>query len=535
MISTHSHRRIPPQTILSSGRLRAIVWLLSLAVVATSSWGQLAPLPQPTPLPRGAIARLGGFGDSERLHGTSGIRCSPDGESVAVLSVDQVVRVYETTSGRLRAELDGYQQGRVADFVFTTDSQRLLVVSNENEPLIIWNTTTGLRERALDLLGYRLFTGEQADEFVLLQQDRVVTFSIQADDEPSIRYLVHNRPQAVPLSLSRDGKHVLLYSPPPANAGARHKLSLHDIATSQDVDFPLLPTPIMRAEFSPTSDQIAVVCRNESRVYLRYANDNRRQQAVIANRLLVRDVCYSPDGRQLIAVGSDGSARVWEVATGRPIMRVDGHGDRLTCVAICPSARYLVTGSAGSTENCALVWDWRELLFPSTFVDTESSSFLNVWERLGSGDPMVAYRAVGSLVRGGEEAMEWLASLIHESIHPASTEEVAQLIDQLDNPAFSIRENASQRLQIVRDAIRDELAAAMASAQSIEVRLRLRRLLDGEGSQSLMSMAERRGWQRTIYALEIIDTAASDELLGRIAEGHPAGDLAHEAAKAVAR
>ncbi len=510
-----------------------IVWIGALGGTSTPVRGESPSLPPPTPLPPGAIARLGGFGDTDRRHGVSGIRFAPDGERVAILSVDQTVRVYETANGRLLAELDGYQEGRVADFLFTVDGEKLLVVSNDNDPLIIWNVATGLRERAIDLLGYRLFLGNHPDEFVLLQQDRVVTFSIEGNAERTLRYLVHNRPQAIPLSLSPDGRQVLLYSPPPVHVGSRHTLSLHEIATSQDVDFPLLPTPVVCAEFSPTSDQVAIVCRNDGHVYLRYASDSHRQQALLGNRRSVRDVCYSPDGRQLLAAGSDGTASVWEVATTRPLMTVEGHGDRLTCVAISPGARYLVTGSAGRKENCALVWDWHELLFPSTLAT--NPSLVNVWDRLGSGDPIVAYRAVGSLVGADASALGVLESMIKDVINPASPQEVAGLIERLDHPSFVVRENASERLRLVRAAVLDELTAALASARSVEMRLRLQRLVSGQGYPRQMSPVERRGWERTIYALEVIDTDEANELLRRIAAGQLDRDLADEAAAALAR
>jgi tRNA A-37 threonylcarbamoyl transferase component Bud32 len=47
-------------------------------------------------------------------------------------------------------------------------------------------------------------------------------------------------------------------------------------------------------------------------------------------------VAFSPDGRAFATGSQDGSARLWDAATGRPVAELRGHGDRVWAVAFRP-------------------------------------------------------------------------------------------------------------------------------------------------------------------------------------------------------
>jgi WD40 repeat protein/serine/threonine protein kinase/tetratricopeptide (TPR) repeat protein len=63
---------------------------------------------------------------------------------------------------------------------------------------------------------------------------------------------------------------------------------------------------------------------------------------------------FSPDGKRLLAAGQDRTARLWDVATGRPIGPPMVHPDRVSCLAFSPDGRTVVTGCQDRT---ARVWD----------------------------------------------------------------------------------------------------------------------------------------------------------------------------------
>ncbi|BCJ65743.1 hypothetical protein GCM10009779_02140 [Polymorphospora rubra] len=65
-------------------------------------------------------------------------------------------------------------------------------------------------------------------------------------------------------------------------------------------------------------------------------------------------VVFSPDGRTLATAGRDGTARLWDVATGRPAAILTGHTHFVAAVVFSPDGRTLATASYDDT---ARLWD----------------------------------------------------------------------------------------------------------------------------------------------------------------------------------
>jgi WD40 repeat protein len=68
----------------------------------------------------------------------------------------------------------------------------------------------------------------------------------------------------------------------------------------------------------------------------------------------VADAAFSPDGAVIVTGSYDGTARTWEVATGRPLVTFAGHGSAVYAVAFSPDGTLVVSGSLDET---ARIWD----------------------------------------------------------------------------------------------------------------------------------------------------------------------------------
>jgi len=67
-----------------------------------------------------------------------------------------------------------------------------------------------------------------------------------------------------------------------------------------------------------------------------------------------RVVAFSPDSKQIAAGMSDGTLRLWSVATGEAVRRFAGHQAEIKAIAISPDGQRLISGSADQTFK---VWN----------------------------------------------------------------------------------------------------------------------------------------------------------------------------------
>ncbi|HSH14950.1 MAG TPA: hypothetical protein VLD18_02880, partial [Verrucomicrobiae bacterium] len=68
----------------------------------------------------------------------------------------------------------------------------------------------------------------------------------------------------------------------------------------------------------------------------------------------VHSAAFSPDGQRIVTGSWDGSAKVWDSASGKELLTLNGHGGYVISAAFSPDGQRIVTGSADQT---AKVWD----------------------------------------------------------------------------------------------------------------------------------------------------------------------------------
>jgi hypothetical protein len=255
-------------------------------------------------------------------------------------------------------------------------------------------------------------------------------------------------------------------------------------------------------------------------------------------------LAVAPDGRTLATVRRDHIIQLWDLATGKELLRRPGHDAPVDCLAFSPDGKRLATGHQ---DSAILVWDVsaaydrRPLFLPSPPSDggegkkrgprpAEARELETCWQDL-AGDAPQAHRAIWSLAGVPAQAVP----LLRDRLRPAvalPADELRRLVQALDSPRFPRREEASRRLAEFGEDAEPTLRQALADQPSAEARQRLERILAGP---RLVRSPELLRSLRALQILETIGDAPARRVLGRLAEGAPASRVTREARAAVDR
>lgn len=107
------------------------------------------------------------------------------------------------------------------------------------------------------------------------------------------------------------------------------------------------------AAFSPDGRHILTVSSDRT-ARLWDTEAMRGTTTLSGHDMEISSAAFSPDGARIVTASWDGTARIWDAETGRIITTLTGHALHVMSAAFSPDGRRVVTASADST---ARVWD----------------------------------------------------------------------------------------------------------------------------------------------------------------------------------
>jgi WD40 repeat protein/serine/threonine protein kinase len=147
-------------------------------------------------------------------------------------------------------------------------------------------------------------------------------------------------------AISPDGSVVAVQS---ASGSAR----LRDLRNRQQMRALGNPRPATEFCFSPDSKTLAY--DNGDRIVIWDVAANRERVFLSLSEKMASPLAFSPNGTRLVAGFEDRTVRVWDTATGKPLLVLRGHGDHVVRACFSPDGRRIA--SSGANDRTVRLWD----------------------------------------------------------------------------------------------------------------------------------------------------------------------------------
>jgi WD40 repeat protein len=336
---------------------------------------------------------------------------SPDGQRIATGSRDQTARVWDASTGKYLFSLTGHSNG-VKSVAFSSDGQRI-VTGSADQTAKVWEAATGkylftltghsagINSVAFSPSGQRIVTGSDdktakvwdavsrkvlftfevhtaAVQFVAFSPDgqRIATASLdgtakvfEAAGGRELATLKGHGRFVFSVAFSPDGRRIV--------TGSRDQMAKIWEAVSGEVLFTLQghSDDVTSVAFSPDSRRIATASVDQTvKIWDATGGEDPRvpkatnpwtgapirtdasggPRTLISHTAQISSVAYSADSRRIVTGSFDHNAKVWEIASGKVLLTLEGHRDVITSVAFSPDSQRIATGSEDGT---AKVWD----------------------------------------------------------------------------------------------------------------------------------------------------------------------------------
>lgn len=260
------------------------------------------------------------------------------------------------------------------------------------------------------------------------------------------------------------------------------------------------PASVGSLSLAPDGKSLAMVHGKPTALILEPATGKRLAE-LGPHPVDVRAVAYLP-GTDLLATGSDGTIRLWDVTTGKVAKVLKGHPAEVRSLVASPNGKWLVSTGPDTTR----IWDVAAgvelkgvilqergighygitFLGPDRLMIADNSGRQAVRD-LPTGKLLMRFSSTGGYDRAAHSETAGLAAfagygrpeaaiadLTFRDPTPTEQARIAGVLKDFDDDSYEVRETATAAMKRIGSVAEPALRAAMSDGPSAEVRMRAR-------------------------------------------------------------
>jgi len=240
---------------------------------------------------------------------------SPDGSRLAALAEKQSVKIWDTNSGQLLRTLSG-ENGNIYSVAFDLDGKRLVTTSADGTA-IIWDAITGQELITIIVPDYAMYGAiftPDGRRLITGSDDAIARFwdldAIPAKELFSLSFDYSTEGPPGAFAFSPDGKYLAF--------GAGVIAKVWDFAALQA---------------NPSAKPLFTLFGHQNNI---------------------NSLVFTPDGSRLVTGNADGTAKVWDAATGQELFTLAGGSGNINSLAISPDGIHPLSAHS---DGKVRVWD----------------------------------------------------------------------------------------------------------------------------------------------------------------------------------